>query len=78
MAPIYWEFVLPQLDKGVPASGIPGHLIWRRHSKMCIIYFGTLDNAFSFCIGCSDWHHEVVLLPTKRRVSGPLGFIVPH
>ena len=22
---------------------------------MCIIYFGTLDNTFSFCIGCSDW-----------------------
>ena len=44
---------------------------------MCIIYFGTLDNTFFFSIGCSDWHHEVFLLPTKRRVSGPLGFIVP-
>ena len=41
------------------ASGIPGHLIWRHHSKTCIIYFGTLDNTFSFYIGCSDWHHEV-------------------
>ena len=39
---------------------------------MCIIHFGTLDNTFSFYIGCSDWHHEVFLLPTKRRVSGPL------
>ena len=29
------------------------------------IIFGTLDNAFSFYIGCSDWHHEVFLLPTK-------------
>ena len=44
---------------------------------MCIIYFGTLDDAFSFYIGCSDWRHAVFLLPTKRRVSGPLGFIVP-
>ena len=25
---------------------------------MCIIYFGTLDNTFSFYIGCSDWHHS--------------------
>ena len=32
---------------------------------MCIIYFGTLDNTFSFYIGYSDWHHEVFLLPTK-------------
>ena len=38
---------------------------------MCIIHFGTLDNTFSFYIGSSDWHHEVFLLPTKRRVSGP-------
>ena len=30
------------------------------------IYFGTLDNTFSFYIGCSDWHYEVFLLPTKR------------
>ena len=45
---------------------------------MCIIYFGTLDNTFTFYIGYSDWHHEVFLLPTKRRVCGPLGFIVPH
>ena len=29
------------------------------------IYFVTLDNAFSFYIGCPDWHHEVFLLPTK-------------
>ena len=27
---------------------ILGHLIWRRHSKMCIIYFGTLDDTFCF------------------------------
>ena len=39
---------------------------------MCIIYFGTLDNTFSFYNACSDWHHAVFLLPTKRRVSGPL------
>ena len=44
---------------------------------MCIIYFGTLDNTFSFYIDSSDWHHEVFGLPTKRRFSGPLGFIVP-
>ena len=35
---------------------------------MCIIYFGTLDNTFSFYIGCSDWHHEVFFLPTKRPI----------
>ena len=62
----------------VGASGILGHLIWRSHSKICTIYFGTLDNTFSFYIGSSDWHHEVILLPTKRRVSGPLEFTVPH
>ena len=61
----------------VGASGILGHLIWRRHSRMCIIYFGTLDNTFLFYIG-SEWHHEVFLLPTKRRVCGPLGFISPR
>jgi hypothetical protein len=44
---------------------------------MCIIYFGTVDNTFFFYIGSSDWHHEVFLLPTERRISGPLGFIVP-
>ena len=44
---------------------------------MCIIYFGTLDNTFSFYIASSDWHLEVFLLPKKRRVSGPLGFVVP-
>ena len=33
---------------------------------MRIIYFGTLDNTFSFYIGSSDWHHEVFLLPTKK------------
>ena len=62
----------------VGVSGILGHLIGRCHSRMCIIYFGTLDNTFS----CSDWHHEVFLPPTQRRVRGPrvcgpLGFIVP-
>ena len=65
----------------VGASGILGHLIWRCHAKMSFTYifsFGTLDNTFSFYVGSSDWHHEVLLLPTKRRVSGPLGFIVPH
>ena len=31
---------------------------------------------FSFYIGCSDWH--LFLLPTKIRVCGPLGFIVPR
>ena len=36
---------------------------------MCIIYFGTLDDTFSFYIGCSDWHHEVFLLPTKRPIG---------
>ena len=45
---------------------------------MCIIYFGTLDNTFSFYIGSSQWLHEVFLLPTETRVSGPLGFIVPY
>ena len=44
---------------------------------MCIIYFVTLYNTFSLYVGCSDWQHEVFLLPTKRRVCGPLGFIVP-
>ena len=61
----------------VGVSGILGHLIWRRHSKMCIIYLRTLDNTFSFYIGCSDWHHELFFLPTKRRVCGPLELIVP-
>ena len=42
------------------------------------IYFGTPDNTFSFYFVCSDWHHDVFLLPTKRRVCGPLGFIVPR
>ena len=37
---------------------------------MCIIYFGTLDNTFSFNFGSSDWHHEVLLLPTERCISG--------
>ena len=46
--------------------------------NMCIIYFGTLDNTFSFYIGSSDWHHEVFLLPRETRISGPLGFIVPQ
>ena len=32
----------------VGASGILGHLIWRRHCKMCIIYFRALDNTFLF------------------------------
>ena len=45
---------------------------------MCIIYCGTLDNTFSFYIGSSDWHYEVFLLPRERRISGPLGFIVPQ
>ena len=39
---------------------------------MCIICFGTLDDSFS-----SDWHHEVFLLPTKRRICGPLVFVIP-
>ena len=37
-----------------------------------LVYFGTLDNTFSFYIGCSDWHHEVFLLPTKRRSLSPM------
>ena len=40
---------------------------------MCIIYFGTVDNTFFFYIGSLDWHHEVFLLPTERRICGPLG-----
>ena len=28
---------------------------------MCIIFFGTLDNTFSFFFGSSDWHHEVCM-----------------
>ena len=39
---------------------------------MRIIYFGTLDNTFSFYTGSSDWHHEVFVLPTcpqKKNAS---------
>ena len=67
------RFVLPFLGfcdfahsfcRLVGASGIVGHLIWTCEPKMCIIYFGTLDNTFSFHIGSSDWHNEVFLLFT--------------
>ena len=44
---------------------------------MGIIYFGTLDNAFCFYIGCPDWHHEVFVLPTKRRVTRFLRSCLP-
>ena len=44
---------------------------------MCIIYFGTLDNPFSFYIGSSDWHHGVFLLPRERRASVPLDSLYP-
>ena len=78
--PIHLVFVILPIRscRLVGASGILGHLIWRCQPKMCIIYFGTLGNTFSFYIGCSDWHHEVFLLPIERRISGPLGFIVPQ
>ena len=46
------------------------HLIWRCHCKRCIIYSWTLDGTCSFYIGSSDGHHEVLLLPTKRCLSG--------
>ena len=45
--------------------------------NMCIIYFGTLDNTFSFYIGSSDWHHEVFLLPRERRISVPWDSLSP-
>ena len=59
-------------------NSFPVPWILVRGSKHTFIYFGTLDNTFSFYMGCSDWHHEVFLLPTKRRVCGPLRFIVPR
>ena len=44
---------------------------------MCIIYFGTVDNTFSFYIGCSDWHHEVFLLPRKDASLVPWDSLCP-
>ena len=38
---------------------------------MCIIYFGILDNTFSFCIGYSDWHHEVFIAHKKTCLWSP-------
>ena len=43
---------------------------------MCIIYFGILDNTFSFHIGSSDWHHEVFLPHRKTHLWSP-GLLCP-
>ena len=43
---------------------------------MCSNSLGTLGDPFAFCFGSSDWHREVLLLPTTRRVPGPLGSVV--
>ena len=43
---------------------------------MCIIYFGTLDNTFTFCTGCPDWHDEV-FFAHKKMCLRSLGIHCP-
>ena len=44
---------------------------------MCIIFFGTLDNTFSFYFGCSDWHHEVFFFAHKKTHLWSAGIHCP-
>ena len=49
----FWDFA-DSFFQFVGISRIQGHLTWRSHCEMCIIYFGTLDNT-SHCLLGSVW-----------------------